>query len=103
MTHAILAELNAKGIDVATVGDQLELTGPKRAITPEVIAEVRQHKQEILDMLAPVSPEGEATANEIEALMALGLRLRRGEIKALQCGITGEKCIACPGHRTGVA
>jgi hypothetical protein len=35
--------------------------------------------------------------DEIERMVALGVRLQQGEISAIRCGTTGKRCIACKG------
>lgn len=35
--------------------------------------------------------------DEIEHMVALGAQLQRGEIRAIRCGLTGKRCIACQG------
>lgn len=109
MSRTILQELSERGIRVSLNGDKVKLTGPKAAITEDLITTVSQHKSEIMLALSaperpsisqdsdPLTPDGQATAAEIAALWVLGARLRRGEIRAIRCGITGEKCFTCGG------
>jgi hypothetical protein len=35
--------------------------------------------------------------DEIERMVALGARLKQGDISAIHCGITGKRCTACEG------
>jgi hypothetical protein len=44
-------------------------------------------------------PEGGkiSVADELERMIALGTRLKRGEIRAVRCGSTGKRCAGCQG------
>lgn len=67
----LLAALAAQNIKVSVAGDKLKLRAP-RGIAPELVAQVRHHKQNIIAVLAPPSPamatsEQEAAAPEIDS------------------------------------
>lgn len=36
-------------------------------------------------------------ADEVERMIALGARLKRGDISAVRCGATGKRCNSCAG------
>jgi hypothetical protein len=49
--QALLAELEARGIELRSAGDDLEVR-PAAAVPPELLAELRAHKPEVLRHLA---------------------------------------------------
>ena len=72
---ALLAELRRRDIQVWAEGDRLRLTAPAGALTPELHDELRQRKNDILQLLAsaqalaaqeraivPLQPEGRRTS-----------------------------------------
>jgi hypothetical protein len=57
MSTRLLAELRGRGIQVARVGDQLEVTAPAGVLTPGAVAHIREHKESLLAAIsAPLSP-----------------------------------------------
>jgi|GEM_PF-5626289 len=67
----LLAALAAQNIKVSVAGDKLKLRAP-RGIAPELVAQVRHHKRNIIAVLAPPSSatesEQEAAAPEITSV-----------------------------------
>ena len=51
MIAELLDELQTKGITLVADGDKLYYRGDKGSLTPEVIAELRAHKSEILFLM----------------------------------------------------
>jgi hypothetical protein len=47
----LLNEVQVKGITLTVDGDKLHYKGNKSALTPELIAELREHKAEILSLM----------------------------------------------------
>ncbi len=75
-------------------GDKLQA---RAAVAPpeDLRAALRKHKPELLRLLCPPTPR--EVADEVEAMCRLGARMKRGEIAAVRCGITGQRCTACQG------
>ena len=44
-----------------------------------------------------VRPSAAEVADRVEACIRLGQRVKRGEITAVRCGITGKRCTGCHG------
>src|SRR5262245_43753570 len=51
-TAALLANLRARGLRLVPAGPNLDISGPKSALTPEVVRVIRQHKADLLALLA---------------------------------------------------
>lgn len=90
----VLSQLRGLGVTVAVAGDKLSLE-PASRIPPELLAAVRECKLELLRLLRPPTPR--EVADELEEMCRLGARMKRGEIAAVRCGITGQRCTACQG------
>ena len=57
MTGATLLEdLTRHGVKLWTEGGELRCRGPKKTLTPEVLAQLKEHKPEILKRLTPPAP-----------------------------------------------
>ena len=93
---AILDKLQSLGVSITVADDRLRLE-PGSRVPPQLLGELRRHKWELLDFLLAPLPESQALADELERLMVLGQRLKRGEITAIRCGKTGQLCRACAG------
>jgi prophage tail gpP-like protein len=63
----ILAALAAQNVQVTVAGDKLKLRAPDR-IAPELVAQVRHHKQKIIAVLAPPAPAPLTDTPEREAI-----------------------------------
>jgi hypothetical protein len=50
----VIEELRARHVDVSRRGDRLLLSGPKGAVDPELLGEVKNHKEELLTWLGTV-------------------------------------------------
>ena len=48
----LLSSLVASGVHLGVTGDELEIEGPKEILTRRVLDELRNHKQELLQLLA---------------------------------------------------
>jgi TubC N-terminal docking domain len=68
----LLAALAAQNVRVMVAGDKLKLRAPGR-IAPELVAQVRNHKQNIIAVLAPPSPAPLTGTPEQEALDLLAV------------------------------
>jgi len=62
MAGEVLHTLQARDIQLMVEGDQLRYDAPEDAITDEVLALLRQHKQELLALLAQSAPANVAAA-----------------------------------------
>jgi TubC N-terminal docking domain len=51
-TAELVAAVQAKGISLVVNGDKLQCKGKDSALTPELLGELREHKREIMLMLA---------------------------------------------------
>ncbi|MBI5093856.1 MAG: hypothetical protein HZB26_15635 [Candidatus Hydrogenedentes bacterium] len=49
--EALIATLETRGVVLTVVGDRLSLDAPKGVLTPDVVAELRERKPEVLDIL----------------------------------------------------
>ena len=49
--HALLTDLQLKGITFAVKGDSISIDDPNRIITPETLAAIRTSKSELLELL----------------------------------------------------
>jgi hypothetical protein len=74
-TTAILEDLDRRGVKVWVEGEDLRYRGPKKALTPEVLAELKAHKTEIISALRP--PERKTVASSFDKLQA-GLQRSSG-------------------------
>ena len=54
---ALLEDLFGRGVKVWADGDELRCKGPKKALTPEVLAQLKAHKAEIIARLVSPAPE----------------------------------------------
>ncbi len=94
---SILERLSTLGVKVQVAGDRLRLE-PASRVPPDVLDAVREHKGELLAFLSPrptATPREHADA--VEEMCRLGARMKRGEIAAVWCGISGRRCTACQG------
>jgi hypothetical protein len=108
LVSELLTHLLKLGFTLRPEGDKLHVA-PRSALTPELRTAIAEHKRELMALLQageghkrgvqPVRtvPKPEVIADEVERLMALGQRLKRGEIAAIRCGITGKRCTSCQG------
>ena len=99
---AVLERLSAQGVQVTPRPNGNLWLEPASKIPPDLLEAVRENKPAILALLGqerPPSPlpDPKAAVAEIDRLLALGQRLKRGEVKALRCGITGQICVCCAG------
>ncbi|MCA1716263.1 MAG: hypothetical protein LC781_05155 [Actinobacteria bacterium] len=70
----MLEDLTGRGVKLWREGDELRGRGPKKTLTPEVLAQLKEHKQEILRTLSgDVTPHPPATPSG----GGLGAKLRR--------------------------
>ena len=61
--HDLLASLHAAGVEVVQAHDNLRLRGPEGALTPDLLAAVKQHKPALLRLLVDREAHpGSATA-----------------------------------------
>lgn len=97
MATELVCSLRECGVRLWADGDKLRIEAPKGVMTPELLSALAKHKAELMALLQTPLPEPSEVADEVERLIALGQRLRRGEIRALRCGITGKRCILCAG------
>jgi hypothetical protein len=67
---------------------------PQHQITPDADGQrevsAGGESEETKDSVFPV-------ADEVERMLAMGARLRRGDISAVRCGATGKRCASCAG------
>jgi TubC N-terminal docking domain len=79
----LLADLNQKNIQLWTDGDKLNIRCPKGVLTPDLKAELNEHKAKIITFLREVDPEATAP-------MEVGLSLKT--IGRLIGGSAGQSC-----------
>jgi hypothetical protein len=48
----LIEELAGRGVRLEVEGNELLCRGPKKALTPEVLAQLKEHKEEILGVLS---------------------------------------------------
>ena len=53
----VLARLRQQGVELSPRDGRLRVVGPRRALTPEVVRELSEHKGEILALLSADDPE----------------------------------------------
>jgi amino acid adenylation domain-containing protein len=58
---SLLSTLKSSGISVRLVDDQLKLNAPKGKLTPELLNELKQHKEQIIEFLRGIFKKGEYT------------------------------------------
>lgn len=92
----ILERLRDLSIEITVSGDCLRLK-PGSRVTPDLIEALRKYKAEVLAILKERQSGQPSLADELERMLALGARLKRGEIAAVRCGKTGRQCTACQG------
>ena len=76
MTAAeLLRELRRRGVKLTVNGDRLRYEAPRGALTPELLEAMRQHKPELMRMLArpPIPPD---LASQVEAALRRGQWVR---------------------------
>lgn len=75
----------------------LNITAPS-PLPDDLMEGLRHHKRAILAALQGYTiPSPAEVADSMEACLCLGQRLRRGQIQAVRCGITGGRCTGCQG------
>jgi hypothetical protein len=67
-TAAVLEGIKGHGAQVWTEGDKLRYSGPKDVLDPEVLGWLREHKQEVITLLAPVVPEDPSITEDANEL-----------------------------------
>jgi len=50
-THPLLAECHARGLRLRVDGDSIEVEGPKAALSPALVKELKRHKPELMQEL----------------------------------------------------
>jgi hypothetical protein len=55
-TRTLLEELAGLGVSLWVEGDELRCRGSKKIVTPELLAQIKEHKSEILKHLRPDPP-----------------------------------------------
>ena len=96
----IVGRLQIRGVRLIPNEEQLQYEAPRGTLTPNDLEVLKAHKGSVLAYLTgiqAVSPETASLADSLEVSIALGQRLRRGEIAAVCCGITGKCCTFCQG------
>jgi len=62
----IIAYLKARDVSLGLVGDNIKFRGPKQALTPEIVDEMKSHKAEIISYLnLEAAPDGTPLRNNI--------------------------------------
>ena len=84
----ILAELQSRGVTLQVEGDSLKCRGKQSALTPELLDIVRQHKGELLALLAPHACTCNPLLNQKDV----------GALAQAACGPGIAPCSAC-GYR----
>ena len=95
----LLEDLTRRGVKLWTEGGELRCRGPKKTLTPEVLAQLKQHKPEILEQLN--TPTAEARRRQ-GARPDLGLQADvspklETDVRCIH-GTTSDKCAVCNGY-----
>jgi len=86
-------------------GNRLELDIPTD-FPNTLLEQLRENKGDVLNYLREVTTDGAivtsgtaktSVVDQLERMLALGAQMKRGEISAVRCGITGKRCAACQG------
>ena len=112
---ALLETLTARGVALQAHGEKLRWS-PRDAVTPIEVEALRQHKADLLNLLArrDACPDGlpafhrdlfttvretmgADAALDLLPSLVLGARLATGQIEALWCGIKECRCMTCRG------
>ena len=94
----VLERLSALGVSVRPTDHGTLHLSPASVIPPDLVEMVRQYKPDILVALRTETlPSPAEVADSVDACIRLGQRLKRGEIEAVRCGITGKRCVVCQG------
>lgn len=80
----LLEELTRHGVKLWTEGGELRCRGPKKTLTPEILAQLKEYKLEILKQLNPPAPVD--TLPQQEAVILCIHRL------------ASDECAVCSGY-----
>lgn len=81
----LLEDLTRHGVKLWAEGGELRCRGPKKALTPEVLAELKSHKPEILSQLNPPSTAGTSPRTVSEVVRCIH-------------NTTPNECALCSGY-----
>ena len=65
-TAALLAELRSNGVELSVEGDQLRCRAPKGALSPELLARIRENKPAIVEALREAVLDGPMTVTPLD-------------------------------------
>ena len=77
-SHSLLADLQKRGVKVVAEGQQLRCRGPRGALTPADLDELRTHKSEILAELRRGAPDYYTLAGRERDWAAAWTRAQQG-------------------------
>ena len=63
---ALLSDLRRRGVELTADGDQLRYRAPRGVLSPDVLADLRTHKRELLAELGAASVEGAGVTDTCE-------------------------------------
>jgi TubC N-terminal docking domain len=86
----LLENLEHRGVKVQAKGEKLRYSGPKVAITPEVLRQLKEHKAEILEQLQPPPHRDESASQE-------SVVTPRGREHSCPHGLRPDECACCSG------
>ena len=91
MTTASDVLHRAESLGIRVWASEGRLLYTPKNVPADMLDALRERKPELLRLLTP------DLADSLEKCIELGARLANGEIAALRCGITGNRCVACRG------
>ncbi len=86
----LLEDLERLGVKVIAEGEWLRYSGPKAAITPEVLRQLKEHKAEILQRLHPSTRRGDPASQDA------AVKPRQRE-SLCHHGLCPDECACCSG------
>jgi hypothetical protein len=86
----LLEDLERRGVKVRAKGEKLRYSGPKVAITPQVLRQLKKHKAEILERLRPPSHRDESASQD-------GAVTPRQQERSCPHGLRPDECACCSG------
>jgi tubulysin polyketide synthase-like protein len=93
---SLLEDLERLGVKVIAEGEWLRYSGPRAAITPEVLQRLKEHKTDILEQLGP-SLHRDESASQSGANLANNAVTPRQRESLCHHGLCPDECACCSG------
>jgi hypothetical protein len=101
----LLSELQALGAKLGVAGDQIRIEAPRGVVSPELLAELRAHKPELIELLTwpPECLEAEREHGHPSARLypLLGRQVSTPVGPALLVAALPERAVAIPDRHSG--